>query len=77
MSEKIADRANSLESEVMRIEVIRLLQSILGEVTIQAHASTPTLHASAREAVWLYEEMLARLTLNLGNPSPRPLAGRS
>jgi hypothetical protein len=57
---------NDADTERMRREVVLLLQSILGEVTIQAHGAQPTLHPAALEAIRVYEEMQARLTLNAG-----------
>lgn len=68
MNEKVSHRGgDDGDTERMRREVVYLLQSILGEVTVQANATQPTpLHAPARQAVQVYEDMLARLTLNAG-----------
>ncbi|HEY7578281.1 MAG TPA: hypothetical protein VH855_11855 [Acetobacteraceae bacterium] len=67
MTEKVRHQAGyDPDTERTRQEVVLLLQSILGEVTVQAHGAPPPLHPAARDAIRAYEEMQACLALNVG-----------
>lgn len=70
MSERVPNRdGDDAETELLRREVIYLLQSILGEVTVQAHGVPPTLQPAAREAAQAYNEMVARISMTAALPS--------